>query len=221
MKTLLRITAACALAAATTTLAQEQAPAPATPPEAAAPAPAAELQTAAIAVQPAAPADATELQRPRYGFGISTALVPGASGRLDTQGLGIAFVLFRDRIRIEPELGFYVFDQDSATSPGVKLRFLSVGGGVLYELSRAERSAVYAGGRLSLSFAEQAFSGWSSGWSTGQSLSAVLGGEYFPAPFVSVGLEALASLTGSHPESGPDTYILSSRGLLVLRFYVP
>ena len=174
----------------------------------------------------AAAQSADPLEHPSYGFGISTGLVSSnsTSGRLDTQGLGISFALLRGRLRFEPELGFNVTRREM---PGIgggpqDTRSISVGGGVLYELARAEGSSVYAGGRLSLSFAGQDFGWVSDGWSRGEGLSAVLGGEYFPAPFMSIGLETQATLFASQADPR-DQQVLgaSTRGLLLFRFYVP
>lgn len=209
MKTFLRITfAACALAAADVDLAQEPAAAPEAPVQAAVPA------------QPPAPVVPSQERRPRYGFGVSTGLVPGTNGRLDTQGLGISFVLLRGRLRIEPEVGVHLSRMDPEGLPVSGWDSFSLGGGLLYELARVEKSAVYAGGRLGLAFARSTY-GDSSSWSTGEALNAVLGGEYFPAPFVSIGLEAQVGVSAAQPDGGPDTYEAGTGALLILRFYVP
>lgn len=230
MKTFLRITvAACALAAATATLAQEPAAAPApsaqvqtvAPAAAPAPAPATEPQAAAVAAPAPATITAPDARRPRYGFGISTGLVPGARGRLDTQGLGISFAIFRGRLRIEPGLAFSLVRQEVFGTTRDSESF-TLSGGLLYELARVEKSAVYAGGRLGLSYANYDGSGFGRVWASGESLAAVLGGEYLPVPFVSIGLEAAAGFSAYQPEDSTlVTYSAGTSAALILRFYVP
>jgi hypothetical protein len=167
----------------------------------------------------AAAQSAGPMERPAHGFGLSTGLVASSSGRLDTQGLGVSLAILRDRLRIEPGLSFTIIDEDSATTLGYKKRTFSFGGGLFYELDRTERSSIYTGGRLSLTFSDQWLSGNTTGWTKGQDVGVVLGGEYFPAPLVSVGLEASVGLLAEQPPGGRDLYVLSTRGLLILRFY--
>lgn len=178
------------------------------------------------AAAPAAALTASAPARPSCGFGVSTGLVSsGASGGIAPQGLGISFALVKGRLRLEPELGVNVTHRNGA-APGLggtaETRYLSVGGGVLYELARSESSAVYTGGRLGLSFANQDF-GWASdGWSIAEGLSAVFGGEYLVSPFVSVGLEARAWLVASQFDVlDRRTLTASTSAVLLVRFYVP
>lgn len=174
----------------------------------------------------------TQEQRPTLGFGVRTQLVSASTDRLDNQGLAISFALARGRLRIEPELGFAWSDR-AWLSGGDGLiigdttwvsKTITVGSGVFYELARAETIAAYAGGRLTLDFAEQSRVFGSGGWATGGTLAAVLGGEYFLAPLVSLGLEAQAGVSvvsNKDTSSRGDSRSAETAGLLLLRFYVP
>lgn len=200
------LAAACALAVAFASHAEEPGPGRAAAPGVAQPEP------------PAAASPPPAAAPPRYGFGLATGLVPGSSGRLDTQGLQVSFAILRDRLRIEPTLGF-----GFSRLEGFATRHqYSLGCGILWELARMEPSVVYAGGRVALSIARYS-DGTSTLQSTGESLAAVIGGEYLFSPFMSLGIEASAGLSAAQSDgsSGNDDVSGGTGGELLLRFYLP
>jgi hypothetical protein len=175
----------------------------------------------------------SQAQRPTLGFGVRTQIVSASTARLASRGLAISFALPRGRLRVEPEVGFAWSDRGwPAGGDGLitvdttwTSRTFTVGSGVFYELARAESIGAYAGGRLTLDFAEQSrILGSGSGWATGGTLAAVLGGEYFLAPLVSLGLEAQAGfsvVSNKDTSDRPDSTSVATAGLALVRFYVP
>lgn len=171
-------------------------------------------------------------RRPTLGFGIRTRIVSASTDRLDSRGLGISFALLRGQLRLEPEVGFAWSDRALLAGDGLFTgdstwvsRTFTVGTGAFYELARGETIVAYAGGRLTLDFAEQTrILGSSSDWATGGTLAAVLGGEYFLAPLASVGLEAqvgVSVVSNKEASSRPDSQSAETAALLLFRFYVP
>jgi hypothetical protein len=125
-------------------------------------------------------------------------------------------------LRIEPELGYWSWDEDGGTYQ----RQGSLGVGVLYELRRVQQTALYAGGRLGVSFAKTTPVAAADITGTDWRLAAVAGGEYFVSPTFSVGAEARFGILniGEQKQSGVVVHDSISSwqtaGVVLLRFYL-
>ncbi len=138
-------------------------------------------------------------------------------------------------LRIEPSLGFATYSQDqaaaAATNNQVDGHAWNLGVGVLYYPTPAQPAGFYVGGRLGLVFSGFTTVNGANTVVTELSetdfyLRAVLGGEYFVASKLSVGLEAQVGVTfyGDEKISGQPTISRSltgwsTSGLIFVRYF--
>jgi hypothetical protein len=186
---------------------------------------------------------------PRFGTGVSLDMTPTSGFSLDggfnfdarTGNLHFPVRISRS-IRLEPTLGYARETReqsDPSSSSEGKFSVLRVGLGIMFLLPRGESFLAYAGARVGLRRRTQEitnrFTGFPSTTSriqqTDKFLSAVFGGEYFLAPYFSLGGEAQVTYMAygepdvdtDPPQPGPqlqfDGSSLATAGLIVIRWY--
>jgi hypothetical protein len=182
----------------------------------------------AFAALVAAPAAAQErAQGPRVGIGASlSSLELGSvvSGGLAPMQIYVPIFL-SPNLRVEPQLGLI-----AANGDGADFHQLDLGAGVLFGFVNAPQFNGYVGPRLVLSFVgdEQNFGGGlrrdTSGINLG--LLGVVGGEWFPSPRFSLGVEGQLGLTfvgDRNVDDAPDIEggsVLRTGALLFFRTYL-
>jgi hypothetical protein len=158
---------------------------------------------------------------------------PAAAQQRHTLGLGISFtpvdiddpavvptveiyvpILIAPQFRLEPSLGIFTNDQDGG---GVDRSNVTVGIGAFYVSSIAPAADMYVGGRLKLNFAGRD-DGVNDDSDTDFLVAAALGGEYYLAPQLSLGLEAQLGMYQRGDISGDDSGFFTN-GLAFLRLY--
>jgi len=170
----------------------------------------------------ASSAAAQEGTKPTIGFGISYQSLDLVT--LEAAGLSrVAFYLPMnfDRIKIEPAVGFWSFDEDGGSSQ----RGTSLGVGLLLQLKQLQQTSFYAGGRFTLFFENQKTPGDPEVSNTNFRLSAVGGGEHFLAPTFSIGAELQLGYfnRGEGKQGGvvvdPKSTLWQTVGVGFLRYY--
>ncbi len=154
--------------------------------------------------------------RPTLGFGLATSMRSSAVRQSPTVLIFVPIGL--GKLRIEPQVGFV---RGSVALPGASTNVrttLLVGAGALWELARTPRTSVYAGGRFGLVYTKDA-RGSASEDGFGEGAALALGGEYFPAPFVSLGAEAQVGVEAAQWEHAGSDVTAETEGLLFVRFY--
>jgi hypothetical protein len=189
------------------------------------------------------------ITRPRVGFGVSLSdvgelVVVGGS---NTPASVIAPTILvpitiTSRFRVEPEVGFYWNSAVNTDSFGTQTQTRTRTTGVLdigvgaFGLTSTERFTVYYGGRVAyLRMTQSDVSGsgpesYSYPTAPGYLVAPAFGGEYFLADHLSLGGEVQVRYTSSTFQSNPSrtsgqsnivAKTTSTRGALVLRFYLP
>src|SRR5512146_425209 len=175
------------------------------------------LALALCALALASPA-AAQQARPTFGFGVSILPFAQPSVVLPTAELYLP-IRVAPAFRLEPSLGIFTSNEPT---PGTDTRDITIGVGAFWVKQLAAPLDMYVGGRLKLNFAHvsttNAAGTTASDSDTDLVLAAALGGEYYVATQLSVGLEGELGLYDHGNVSGDDTGVFTT-GLAFLRIY--
>jgi hypothetical protein len=174
----------------------------------------ARIALALCALGLAVPAAAADQGRRQFGLGVSIASQQ-SDANLPTVEVYVPIRL-APQFRIEPSLGILTRDP---TGPNNSHRDLTLGIGAFWMKQLAPAADLYAGGRLKLNFAKQETGGAAGNVSdTDLVIAAALGGEYYLATQLSLGLEAQLGMYQLGDASGNVDGFFTN-GLAFLRLY--
>jgi hypothetical protein len=162
----------------------------------------------------AAPAAAQE-RRPTIGVGIG---ITPLDSRTDVLLPPIEVYLpiaIAPNFRLEPSLGIFTFDPSGVGR--TETSDITLGIGAFFVKSLAPQADMYVGGRLKLNFASRD-DGVNDDSDTDLIVAAALGGEYYLAPQLSLGLEAQLGIYQRGDVSGDDSGFFT-HGLAFLRLF--
>jgi hypothetical protein len=152
-------------------------------------------------------------QRPSLGVGVSFAPVDVGDPVLPTIEVYVP-IRIAPQFRIEPSLGIFTVDEAAG---GVDRSNVTLGVGAFYVGGLAPAADMYVGGRLKLNFASRD-DGVNDDSDTDLIVAAALGGEYYLAPQLSLGLEAQLGIYQRGDVSGDDSGFFT-HGLAFLRLF--
>jgi hypothetical protein len=132
-------------------------------------------------------------------------------------------IVVTDRLMVEPEVGLVrASEEDDGLDETVT--FLTIGGGLLFEIGDMGEHRIYAGPRLGIvraSFSEELDGGGEfSDSNTNLFLAGVLGGEFFLEPNFSLGGEAGVRYQGTGDDDSDGSLITTTAEFRV-RWYFP